>query len=175
MTRQRHQRFPAYQDRPPREVELKLAIPDGSANALGHLRTRAGGAGFTHQRHQVTTYFDTPDRGRQIRHRSEAELHALRKSPKKLRYGIDFLRPVFDPAPLKPYMRDCKKLQQILGDINDTVTATTLAERLVKGTQLDLAPAVAALAEPLDRRRGDALSLLAKRWDAFSDQPPFWA
>ena len=114
-------------------------------------------------------------RGRQIRHRSEAELHALRKSLKKLRYGIDFLRPVFDPAPLKSYMRDCKKLQQTLGDINDTVTATALAERLVKGTRLDLAPAVAALAEQLDRRRGDALSHLAKRWDAFSDQPRFWA
>ncbi len=114
-------------------------------------------------------------RGRQIRHRSEAELHALRKSLKKLRYGIDFLRPVFDPAPLKPYMRDCKKLQQTLGDINDTVSATALAEGLAKGARVDLAPAVAALAEQLDRRRGDALSLLAKRWDAFSDQPRFWA
>jgi triphosphatase len=114
-------------------------------------------------------------RGLQIRRRSAAELHALRKSLKKLRYGIDFLRPVFDPAPLKSYLRDCKKLQQTLGDINDTVTATALAERLVKGTRLDLAPAVAALAEQLDRRRGGARSSLAKRWDAFSDQPRFWA
>ena len=75
-------------------------------------------------------------RGRQIRHRSEAELHALRKSLKKLRYGIHFLRPMFDPALLKPYMRDCKKLQQILGDINDTVAATALAERLAKGARV---------------------------------------
>ena len=37
------------------------------------------------------------------------------------------------------------------------MTATALAERLVKGTRLDLAPAVAALAEQLDRRRDDAL------------------
>ena len=35
-------------------------------------------------------------RGRKIQHRSETELHALRKSLKKLRYAIDFLRPVFD-------------------------------------------------------------------------------
>jgi inorganic triphosphatase YgiF len=306
MTHQRHERFAGCQDRPPREVELKLAIPDTSVGVLeAHLRTRAADWGGMQRRHEVTTYFDTaerlldrggvslrvraagegriqtlkadrqdsvaadraewewhikqdkPDlhvarqvleelglpqnldlepvfrteidrttrilgldggtvietaydkgliaagdmrqpiherpiedlcpalldrlaakvarRGRQIRHRSEAELHALRKSLKKLRYGIDFLRPVFDSAPLKSYLRDCKKLQQTLGDINDTVTATALAERLVKGTRLDLAPAVAAVAEQLDRRRGGAWSSLAKRWNAFSDQPRFWA
>jgi CHAD domain-containing protein len=47
--------------------------------------------------------------GRRIRHRSET---ALRKSLKKLRYGIDFMRPVF---------RHGKQLQQTLGDINDAV------------------------------------------------------
>lgn len=113
-------------------------------------------------------------RGRQIRHRSESELHALRKSLKKLRYGIDFLRPVFRPGLLKSYLHDCKKLQQTLGDINDTVTATALAERLTKGKRLDLAPAVGVLAEQLGRRRNDALSHLAKRWDAFSGQSRFW-
>jgi len=114
-------------------------------------------------------------RGRKIRHRSETELHALRKSLKKLRYGVDFLRPVFHPAPLKSYLHDCKKLQKTLGDINDTVTATALAERLVKGARLDLAPAVGLLAEQLGRYRNEALAHLAKRWDAFSDQPRFWA
>jgi CHAD domain-containing protein len=113
-------------------------------------------------------------RGRRIRHRSETELHALRKSLKKLRYGIDFLRPVLHPGLLRPYRHDCKKLQQALGDINDTVTATALAERLVKGTRLDLAPAVGALAEQLRLRRDGALDHLAKRWDALSDQPRFW-
>jgi triphosphatase len=114
-------------------------------------------------------------RGRRIRHRSETELHALRKSLKKLRYGIDFLRPVFRPAPLRSYLHDCKKLQKTLGDINDTVTATVLAERLIKGKRLDLAPAVGKLAEQLDRHRNDALVHLVKRWNAFSGQPRFWA
>jgi triphosphatase len=74
-------------------------------------------------------------RGRKIRHRTETELHALRKSLKKLRYGIDFLRPVFHPAPLKSYLHDCKKLQKTLGDINDTLTATALAERAGRATR----------------------------------------
>jgi triphosphatase len=113
-------------------------------------------------------------RGRKIRHRSETELHALRMLLKKLRYGIDFLRPVFHPAARKSYLHECKKLQKTLGDINDTVTATALAERLVKGARLDLAPAVGLLAEQLGRRRDEALGHLAKRRDAFSDQPRFW-
>jgi triphosphatase len=113
-------------------------------------------------------------RGSRIRHRSESELHALRKSLKKLRYGIDFLRPVFYPAALKAYLHNCKKLQKTLGDINDTVTATIVAERLVKGTRLDLAPAVGAIAERLDRNRNESLKHLAKQWQAFSDQPRLW-
>lgn len=113
-------------------------------------------------------------RGHKIGQRSETELHALRKSLKKLRYGIDFLRPVFRPAPLKAYLHDCKKLQQTLGDINDTVTATALAESLARGTRLDLAPAVGVLAEQLARRRNEALARLAKRWDAFADHARFW-
>jgi triphosphatase len=96
-------------------------------------------------------------RGRRIQHRSETELHALRKSLKKLRYGIDFLRPVLHPAPLKTYLHDCKKLQKTLGDINDTVTATALVESMVKGKRLDLAPAVGKLAEQLDGSRNKAL------------------
>jgi triphosphatase len=113
-------------------------------------------------------------RGRQIRRLSENEIHALRKSLKKLRYSIDFLRPVLHPERLRSYLHDCKKLQQTLGDINDTVTATALAERLVKGKRLDLAPAFGTMAERLVRRRNDGLGHLAKRWDAFSDQPRFW-
>jgi CHAD domain-containing protein len=114
-------------------------------------------------------------RGRKIGHRSETELHALRKSLKKLRYGIEFLRPVLRPAPLKSYLHGCKKLQKALGDINDTVAATALAERLAEGARLDLAPAVGVLAEQLGRRRDDTLSQLAKRWHAFSAQSRFWA
>jgi hypothetical protein len=69
-------------------------------------------------------------------------------------------------------------LQRDLGNINDTVTvtvtATALAERLVGEARLDLAPAIGALAERLERRRNDALGDLARRWKAFAEQPRFW-
>lgn len=47
--------------------------------------------------------------------------------------------------------------QQTLGVINNTFTATALAERSVKGARLDLGPAVDARAEEL-RYRNDTMS-----------------
>lgn len=114
-------------------------------------------------------------RGRHIERRSDTERHALRKSLKKLRYGIDYVRAVYPPEPVKSYLRNCKKLQQTLGDINDAVTATALVDRLGHEMRPDLAPGVGALATQLDRRRDDALHGLAKRWKAFQAEPRFWA
>lgn len=112
-------------------------------------------------------------RGRHIEH-SDTERHALRKSLKKLRYAIGFVRPLYRSNAIKSYLHDCKKLQQTLGDLNDTVAATGLANRLVGETRIDLAPAVGVLAEQLERRRNDALGDLAKRWKSFRDRPHFW-
>jgi inorganic triphosphatase YgiF len=63
MTYQRQERSPSTHDKPGREIELKLAIPDGSVDALAaQLQARAADAGSAPRRHEVTTYFDTPDR-----------------------------------------------------------------------------------------------------------------
>lgn len=45
----------------PREVELKLAVPDGSVDPLGD-HSAVPPARAKQQRHEITTYFDTPDR-----------------------------------------------------------------------------------------------------------------
>ena len=45
----------------PRELELKLAVPDGSLDPLGDHAALLH-AQPEQQRHEVTTYFDTPDR-----------------------------------------------------------------------------------------------------------------
>jgi triphosphatase len=113
-------------------------------------------------------------RGRGIGRRSDAERHALRKSLKKLRYGIDFMEAVFPPKPVKSYLKHCKKLQQVLGDLNDAVTAPALADLLGDGTRPDLVPAIGALSAQLDRKRRDALHDLSKRWKAFHSAPRFW-
>jgi triphosphatase len=113
-------------------------------------------------------------RGRDIEDCSDAERHALRKSLKKLRYGVDYLQALYPPKSVESFLRRCKKLQQVLGDINDSVTAIALAGRLADAARPDLAPAVGALAKQLDGRRQDALRGLAKRWKAFQAEPRFW-
>ncbi len=105
-------------------------------------------------------------RGRHI-DRSDADRHALRKSLKKLRYAIGYVQSLYPREPAKRYLRACKKLQQVLGDINDTVAATALADDLADATRPDLTPAIGALATSLDRRRVLALQDLPKRWKAF--------
>ncbi|MFL5253538.1 MAG: CHAD domain-containing protein [Rhodopila sp.] len=113
-------------------------------------------------------------RGRHAMHGSDAERHALRKSLKKLRYGIDYLQTIYPGEAVNAYLRRCKKLQKLLGDINDAVTAPGLADRLDSGTRPDLAPAVGALTRQLNGQRDEALAGLGRRWKAFRDQEPFW-
>ncbi len=112
-------------------------------------------------------------RGRHIG-RSDADRHALRKSLKKLRYAIDYVGSLYPSKPVERYLRACKKLQRVLGDINDTVAGTALAGSLTDETHPDLAPAVGALASLLARRRASALKNLPKRWKAFQAEPEFW-
>ena len=114
-------------------------------------------------------------RGRRIGRGSDAERHRLRKSLKKLRYGIDDLRAVLPPKAAAAYLRRCKKLQRILGDANDAVTGIGLADRLDADARPDLAPAVGLLAKRLERRRSEGLQDLAKRWKAFRGEPRFWS
>lgn len=114
-------------------------------------------------------------RGRRIGRRSDTERHALRKSLKKLRYGIDYLQSVFPSKAVESYLHDCKDLQQSLGDMNDAVTATALADSLVVKARPDLAPAAGALAEQLGRRREQALHDLERQWKEFQAEPHFWA
>jgi len=113
-------------------------------------------------------------RGRHIDDGSDADRHALRKSVRKLRYAIDYLAGAYPRKGVKSYLHACKKLQQSLGDSNDTVAATGLAERLAD-RHGDLAPALGALESILAARRRDALRALPKRWRKFHREPRFWS
>jgi hypothetical protein len=66
-------------------------------------------------------------------------------------------------------------LKQTPGHINDTVTATVLAERLAGEGRLDPASAVVVLSEQMRRRGEDALRDLARRRRTFTHQRRFRA
>ncbi|MEM0943557.1 MAG: CHAD domain-containing protein [Pseudomonadota bacterium] len=52
--------------------------------------------------------------------------HELRKALKKLRYAIEFFRPLHDEAEVLPFLKRLKKLQNIFGDLNDAAMAEAL-------------------------------------------------
>jgi triphosphatase len=113
-------------------------------------------------------------RGRHIEDGSDAERHALRKSVKKLRYAIEYVTGAYPHKAVNSYLHACEHVQKTLGDFNDAVAATGLAERLADG-HADLTPALGALASVLGARRRDALQDLPKRWRQFRDEPRFWS
>lgn len=113
-------------------------------------------------------------RGRHIGRRSGPELHALRKSLKKLRYGVLSVRDLFPNHKVKPYLRHCKLLQKRLGQINDAAMAVRLVDQLSRHDRVDLVPALAAVAQWSTDRHQAALRKLPDAWAAFRGATPFW-
>ncbi|MBP0445320.1 CHAD domain-containing protein [Roseomonas sp. SSH11] len=105
-------------------------------------------------------------RGRRIRHRTDEELHDLRKSLKRLRYGVEFLAPLHRRKRVSAYLRRCKDLQEELGALNDGAMAVTLAEQLAARDKA-LEPAVHSLQAWAGHRRAEALERLPKAWRGF--------
>ena len=105
---------------------------------------------------------------------SPAELHPLRKSLKKLRYGIEFVASLYPRKAVKRFMKRIKGLQETLGVINDSATATRLAEQLAGGGHLELGVPVGALAASRDEARRTAMRHLGKQWRELQRQKPCW-
>jgi CHAD domain-containing protein len=108
-------------------------------------------------------------RGQHIGRLGDGALHALRKSLKKLRYGTEFLKPLYPRKQVKAYLHPCKSLLKRLGTLNDAVVAVSLAERLGGNRQPELAPAVGALAAWAASRQAKARRQLGKEWSLFNE------
>jgi len=100
-------------------------------------------------------------------------LHALRKSTKKLRYGIEYLRGLYGDG-AKPYQKSCDRLQKRLGHINDLETALRLAAELTEQGRTDLAPALGLLAHWREPRLGKLRKRVGGVCSAFERERPFW-
>jgi triphosphatase len=111
-------------------------------------------------------------RGRGVGPETSAEkMHPLRKSLKKLRYGLEFLSSLYPRKATKRYLRPLKNLQKSLGIINDAAVALRLADELAQ-ERVELTIAVAAIARTDPSR--DARQRLAKEWAAYRRQERFW-
>ena len=113
-------------------------------------------------------------RGRHITKCTLEELHALRKSIKKLRYATEFLEGLYAHKPVKEYRHACTRALEMLGLINDTVTTDMIAGSLAEGRRTHLAPAISLLSRHSAERRREARDRLAEGWEALRDAEPFW-
>jgi CHAD domain-containing protein len=100
---------------------------------------------------------------------------------KRLRYAAEFYGPLFKKKAVKRYLDRMKKLQDLLGRINDVAQVRSVLARLIgeepaaAHIQADLT-FTAGLINGWHRARAEKLSKKAlRRWDKFKRAEPFWA
>ena len=106
---------------------------------------------------------------------STEKRHALRIALKKLRYGVEFFRPVFGKTSVKAFRRRVKLLQEGLGLLNDVAVAETLmADLLARPGKDDLGRATGLVIGWHAHRVVAAEPELLRDWKAFEAAPRFW-
>jgi CHAD domain-containing protein len=61
-----------------------------------------------------------------------AKLHALRLDTKRLRYTLELFRPCYGPG-LEARLEALRRVQQLLGEVNDSVATATLLPQGARG------------------------------------------
>ena len=100
-------------------------------------------------------------------------LHQLRIEGKKLRYAADFFLPLF--ADMHGYRGQLKRLQDLLGTLNDVSVAERIVGQLLDGQRgRKLALFAGGLIGWRSRQFDGVKSELGERWQAFIDTPRPW-
>jgi CHAD domain-containing protein len=85
---------------------------------------------------------------------------------KRLRYGCDCFAAGFPPEATNAFQQRLKKLQELLGELNDIA----VQRRLLK----ELACASGTALSRLAARERPLLNALGKEWRKFDVHPPHW-
>lgn len=119
-------------------------------------------------------------RGRHLKSLEQRDCHRLRIALKKLRYASEFYGPLYRKKDVKSYVRRIKKLQDLLGQVNDVAQVRAVLSRLTVDegapahTQADLSFA-AGLINGWHRARMERLQRKTlRRWEKFRRAEPFW-
>lgn len=115
-------------------------------------------------------------RGRKLARLEAKELHRLRKTVRRLRYGLLFFAPLLPQARVRPLARAVETLQESLGTLNDCAVGEELIERAraeARGPQRRKARKFLAkgMAAARAARRGE----LEAQWEAFRAAEKEWA
>ena len=120
-------------------------------------------------------------RGRRLKSLEQREFHRSRIALKRLRYAAEFYAPLYKKKAVKRYLGRLKKLQDLLGRVNDVAQVRAVLARLVADEpasahgRADLV-FTAGLINGWHRARAERMSKkVLSRWDKFKRQEPFWA
>ena len=105
----------------------------------------------------------------------KAERHAVRIAAKKLRYAAEFFSSLYPGKRTRKYIGALAALQDFLGTFNDSATTETLLQEII--TAEDMAAHHHPEGVVLGWVQGASharLAELARTWDAFIEQKPFW-
>lgn len=120
-------------------------------------------------------YGQVRKRGAKLGGLSAAKLHRLRIAIKKFRYASDFFAGLYDPRAARAALKRLSRLQDILGAMNDAVTAADLMSQGFSGATGR--PALEAKGLILGWSRGRAATLkreLKGAWKEFRSAEKFW-
>jgi CHAD domain-containing protein len=130
-------------------------------------------AQFLTMRHQKAR-----KRGRHFTELPAGERHRLRLAIKKLRYGAEFFRSLYDQESCGPFLKRLSRLQSTLGHTSDVATARRLIDDLRRDAPAEEAEALGRAAGLIagwhGRHAQDLEPKLKKQWKAFKATPPFW-
>ena len=104
-----------------------------------------------------------------------AERHQLRIAMKKLRYSVEFFRPLYGKAAVKPFLDRVKALQDDLGLLNDVAVAEgLLTDLMARPGKRDVGGAAGLVIGWHARGVASAEPALRRDWKAFTAAFPFW-
>ena len=116
-------------------------------------------------------------KGRHFARLPAEKRHELRIALKKLRYTVEFFKPLFAKGRVKPFLSRVKAMQEDLGHLNDVAVAESLlADLLVRSGKQDQSLRTASGLVIGWHARGLAAiePQLRRDWKAFEDTPSFW-
>jgi CHAD domain-containing protein len=98
-------------------------------------------------------------------------LHKLRIDGKKLRYLLEFFFDLYDPTVVSRFIKQLRRLQNILGDFNDTEVQLALIREFRESQPLDaFDDDTRRLTELIEERQRELRTDFAKRFAAFASE-----
>jgi CHAD domain-containing protein len=102
--------------------------------------------------------------------RDPARRHRLRIRVKRLRYGCECFAAAWPESTMLPFLKKLRRLQEILGAMNDIQVQRRLLRDLARGS----GPAAAAAQAALRARERVLAAMLSRAWTAFKSIWPYW-